>query len=294
MQTHTHTERKQPSPRPAAASGIQVAVAEVTHGDISAPGTLSILGAEESDALRAEQLRTQWMRAIRGEAEQHIFGAMMILLTQHLKTVSTRGHGGKFGEKGGGVEGWLKENAPEIKRPTAYRWMKAAQGLLQKTGIAGAEELQSLLGTAEADLPPEQRAQQMELFSTMGKHSQGELIELAPGHRLGGSRHSQCPKCNTNLRNSSVAICPKCGESTGQEAEKSLTAEEALAVRQDETRRAIRDLLESGIAKGGWKLLEDASVRALHDFYKYEEEKLALWLRTPKKHRETVELKTLV
>lgn len=231
-------------PHPAAHRKAGASATDLALANKSAPGTLTIIDAEEGDAIRAEQLTTQWKRAIQGEAEQHIFGAMMILLTQHLKSVSTLGHAklGNEARKGTGVDGWLQEHAPTIKRPTAYRWMQAAKGLVQKTGIAGAEELQALLGTAADDLPEPQRAQQMELFSVLEKHSQSDLINFAPKHRLGGKTY----------------------ERDGVKGKrKELPADYEMTMAVGLWKPTLRFLAEDGLHEKSWAHLPDAMLREL-------------------------------
>lgn len=132
---------------------------------------------EEQDKLLGIQLDMQWDEAIKGEAQQHLFGALMILLHEHLATVSTRGHGGKFGDKGTGLKAWLEKYASRVKRPTALRWMKATQGLIDKAKLKGPEQLQHLLGNGADDLANDsERAKQLELFTLIEGCSQNELL----------------------------------------------------------------------------------------------------------------------
>lgn len=153
-------------------------------------GTIStaIVAADDEDQILGLQLEIQWDRALRGEAETHIFGAMMIALRLNL---STRGQVSGGRGKKGGVEDWLRTHAPKVRHATAYRWARATEGLLKRTGIADAAALQRLLGTDADDLPEPERAQQMELFATLEKSTQAELIDAAPIRPRGGKTYER-------------------------------------------------------------------------------------------------------
>ena len=161
------------------------------------------------------QLETQWKKAVRGEAEQHVFGAMMIALQARLSTLGQPGKGGHDLKKGQGVEGWLQTHAPEVRRPTALRWMKATQGLLLAAKITDAEMVQRLLGSPAEELPEPERVRQLELFETLEKHSQADLIARVPAKRRGGNHHPKCPQCGGDLRSRDQEICPHCKKPTG-------------------------------------------------------------------------------
>jgi hypothetical protein len=146
---------------------------------------------EDEDAILAAQINMQWERAVRGEAEQHIFGAMMIMLE---RVLSTRGQNSpRRGPtaKGKGVEAWLKQHNPKVKRPTALRWRTATEGLLAKSGIGDPQALKHLLSSPEEALPEPERLRQTELFSMLEKSSQSELIEAAPYKRVGGKTYER-------------------------------------------------------------------------------------------------------
>lgn len=120
------------------------------------------------------QLTAQYQRAVSGMREVLIFGAMLWQVEAHV-TVSTRGHGGKFGDKGTGLKGWLEQHAPEISRPTAYRFLGIAKAV--------AEEYEAVVGQKIAknyDLPALVLADTAAL-SEPAKLKQGELFDYVAG-----------------------------------------------------------------------------------------------------------------
>lgn len=145
-------------------------------------------------------------------AEQHIFGAMLILLHRHLADLSARGQvarGGR-GARGTGLEGWLHQYAPAVKRPTALRWMKATHGLMAKAGVLTPEGLQRLLRSEAAELSEDDWVKQRDLFTLIENCSQNELLTPVPtkmekarrltGHEATNVLRTLCTNVGEHLR----------------------------------------------------------------------------------------------
>jgi hypothetical protein len=138
----------------------------------AAPGTIS-------DSAMGEQLTAQYKRAVSGMREVLIFGAMLMQLEEKLApSVHARTLGGKLAgstREGGGMKGWLEAHAPEISRPTAYRFL----GITKSIG----EEYAQIVGAKVAkayDLP----ALVLADSSTLDAHAalkQGELFDFVSG-----------------------------------------------------------------------------------------------------------------
>ena len=136
----------------------------------AAPGTLS------DDALMGAQLTEQFKKAITATREVVIFGAMMIRAREH--TVSTRGHGGKFGEKGEGFKAWLDEFSPDVarSRPTAYRFMALAEGVQEEFNVGKKCDLTLLLTAPDDELTPALRNKQRSILDFLEGKSQRQLL----------------------------------------------------------------------------------------------------------------------
>ncbi len=200
------------SPRPAAQPAEDV-TSDAPSAPAEAPGQVSTLAIAEDDqdAVRGLQLDMQWAKAVRGEAEQHIFGAMMILLDEYLKSDSTRGIAsnyhkmGRGGNKGTGRKAWLKAHAPAVKESTACRYMKATQGLMKKVGIADAPALQRLLECDREDLAAPEQAKQLELFTLLEGCSQNDLLTPAES-KLAAAKHRRLTPAQARELLHSVAL----------------------------------------------------------------------------------------
>ncbi len=144
--------------------------------------TLSTRGQSDTeDALMGAQLTAQYHRATGGMREVLRFGAMMLLLEQHI--VSTRGHvatGGKD-SKGDGVKGWLERHAHEVNRATAYRFKDIAKSVQDQFALP-AKVRKSLgfagLATAEpGKLTDKERKLQQDLFAFIDGTSQRSWLD---------------------------------------------------------------------------------------------------------------------
>lgn len=137
-------------------------------------------GPVSDDAAIGQQLTAQYKRAVSGMREVLIFGAMLMQVDV---TVSARGHGGKFGNKGTGLKGWLETYAPEISRPTAYRFLGITKAVTEEyEGIVGPQiakrfGLPELVLTPPDQLPERARLKQGELFDFISGTSQRSWLD---------------------------------------------------------------------------------------------------------------------
>ena len=159
-----------------------------TTTDIIPAGDLAAL----EDQAAGSALTAQYQRAVSGMREVLIFGAMLMQIEESV-TVSTRGHGGKFGDKGTGLKGWLEANAPDISRPTALRFLGITKAIAADyQSIVGARvakkfDLPTLVLTDNADLPEEAQLKQGELFDYVSGTSQRSWLDrFQPRHFIGG------------------------------------------------------------------------------------------------------------
>ena len=155
----------------------------------AAPGILS-------DADLGRQLTAQYHRAVSGMREVLLFGAMLMQVEEKV-TVSTRGHGGRFGDKGAGLKGWLEQYAPEISRPTAYRFLGITRSIAAEyeqivgARVAKTYDLPALVLTPAADLPEHAQLKQGELFDFVSGTSQRSWLDQFKGdlrQQNGGKR----------------------------------------------------------------------------------------------------------
>lgn len=116
-----------------------------------------------------QQLTEQYHRATGAIREILIFGSMMV---QMKDTLSTRGQGTGNGIKGDGLKGWLECYAPDISRPTAYRFMELAEGLQKRFETT---DTVFLLSTPVEDLSDAEQAKRKEIDELIEGKSQRQL-----------------------------------------------------------------------------------------------------------------------
>jgi len=150
-----------------------------------------------------KQLTTQYQKAVSGMQDVLIFGAMLMEIRKIVGTVAhDRPKGGGRDTKGGGLKAWLEENAPDISRRTAYRFLGVAEGVAleyQKivgVKVAKAYTLESLVTTPADQLPEPMRAKQLDLFNYVNGTTQTSWmdrfkardLENLPGGDQGGRK----------------------------------------------------------------------------------------------------------
>ena len=153
--------------------------------------TLALTPADHA-ALGAE-LTALYHDAVEGNMRILAFGARF-LEVEHLVTVSTRGHGGKFGEKGEGIKAWLEINAPEISRPSAYRWRDIAEATAKKFKVSNPA---LVFSSAPALLEEADRAKREKVAEFVQEKSQRGLqleLKLVSRHAGGGDTRSAAAK----------------------------------------------------------------------------------------------------
>ena len=150
-----------------------------------------------------KQLTSQYQKAVSGMQDVLIFGAMLMEIRKIVGTVAhDRQKGGGRDTKGEGLKAWLEENAPDIARRTAYRFLGVAEGVAleyQKivgVKVAKAYTLESLVTTPAAELPEPIRLKQLNLFDYVNGTSQRSWMDRfkardldnLPGGDMGGKR----------------------------------------------------------------------------------------------------------
>lgn len=131
-------------------------------------------GTPFNDALMGKQLTEQYHLAVGGMTQVLRFGAMMMGLKA---TLSTRGQGSGNGKKGDGVDGWLKEHAPEVKRATAYRFLHVAEAVAKEFELPAKVSFIELATSAHSDLPEKLQQKQTELWDFVGGTSQRSWLD---------------------------------------------------------------------------------------------------------------------
>lgn len=142
--------------------------------------------SESDDAVVGQQLTAQYKRAVSGMREVLIFGAMLMQVESCVQRGQNSASRGPTA-KGTGLKGWLERFAPEISRPTAYRFLgitKAIAGDYQAivgSQIAGRYDLPTLALADPATLPERVRAKQLELFDYVAGTSQRSWLDQFKG-----------------------------------------------------------------------------------------------------------------
>ena len=141
-----------------------------------------------SDQELGHQLTAQYRLAVSGMREVLLFGAM---LWQVEANVSTRGHdrsrGGGRDTAGQGLKGWLERYAPEISRPTAYRFLGIAKAVAEEyetivgARVAKTYDLPALVLAKTEDLPQHAQLKQGELFEFISGTSQRSWLDQFKG-----------------------------------------------------------------------------------------------------------------
>ncbi|MDR1304489.1 MAG: hypothetical protein LBK76_04615 [Verrucomicrobiales bacterium] len=140
------------------------------------------------------QLTAQYQRAIGGMTEVLKFGAMMMRLREHLSQ-SPRADSVKL-KRGkdvadGGIDGWLKRYAPQVKHATAYRFLHVAEAVLGdvKKQLPARVSFVELVTKPAAELSAKLQKKQLELFDYVSGTSQRSWLDMfRPKTPLGGLR----------------------------------------------------------------------------------------------------------
>jgi len=225
--------------------------AETRLGQAIVPESAAIIPRTD-DALMGQQLTEQYRVATGAMQEVIKFGAMMMMLRAHLSK-STRGLGPARGRHSdGGIDAWLKKNAPEVKKGTAYRFMHVAEAVQQDFRLPAKIDFIAMATTPEEKLPDALRKKQLELWEfASGRSRNSWLDRFAPAKKLGGSKHAKCPHCDGNLKSKDQAICPHCKKPTGAEPEEDTPEKAAI----DLFKPLIADMQHLMIDEPVWSML---------------------------------------
>lgn len=150
----------------------------------------SELSSSSQDELMGHQLTEQYSRAVGGVVEVVKFGAMMLTMENHV-TVSARGNGGKFGNKGDGMKGWLARFAPEVNLSTAYRFKDIAEGIRDNFKLGKKVDMHLLLTAPDEEMGDALRKKKIAILDFVQGKSQRQLLlalDKAPAKPRGGKR----------------------------------------------------------------------------------------------------------
>lgn len=168
----------------------------------AAPGTLSTV--QTDDALMGQQLTEQYQRAVGGMREVIKFGCMMMALRDRIESTrgldhhSTTGKGAKY-DANTGVEAWLKEFAPEVKKSTAYRFLHVAEAVASEFQSPAKISFIELATKSPEELPEKFREKQLELWDFVDGTSQRSWLDrFAPPKSKGGHHPRQGPPADHN------------------------------------------------------------------------------------------------
>lgn len=129
------------------------------------------------------QLTTQYKLAISGMIEVVKFGAMLMQVRDTVASIGLERNEDGTMKGGQGLKAWLEEYAPEIKRPTAYRFLGVAEAVAKDYStivgakVAKAYTLDALVMSDPEDLPEPIRAKQLELFDAVTGQSQRSWLD---------------------------------------------------------------------------------------------------------------------
>jgi hypothetical protein len=134
-------------------------------------------GTPFNDALMGKQLTEQYQLAVNGTAQVVRFGAMLMALRQHLLK-STRGLKLPRGSNSdGGVDAWLKEFAPEVKKATAYRFLHVAEAVAKDFQLPDKVSFIEIATSPASQLPENLQQKQSELWDFVNGTSQRSWLD---------------------------------------------------------------------------------------------------------------------
>lgn len=234
---------------------------------VPAPVT-QILPSDNNSEL-GKHLTDQYHRATGAMAEVLKFGAMMMILRDHLANNSTRGvvRTGGAKAKDTGIKGWLKEFAPEIKEPTAYRFLHVAEVVAKEFVLPGKISFPELATKPPETLPPALAKKQSELWDFVNGTSQRSWLDrFKPDGLKGGKRDSKKP-----------ALTPE------QEHQAKIDAMHADC-------KSVGEGIKLLIDSNAYRVLSDAEMEGLIDLAAALLDAASEWHKTPKTKRAALTL----
>lgn len=156
--------------------------------------------ATDENALMGAQLTSQYQRAVSGMQEVVIFGGMMMKLREKYPELNQKGN---RSSKDITLAKWLETYAPEVKRPTALRFLRVAESVAQDYArIVGAKTAKAI-GLADLVTTPADKlegglaAKQLELFDWVNGTSQRSWLDRfspeSPQQRGRANREDPAP-----------------------------------------------------------------------------------------------------
>lgn len=201
------------------------------------------------------------------------------------ETVATRGHGGKFGDKGSGFKGWLEEYAPEISRTTARRYRDIAAALIEKFQIENPVEFFS---AAPEALPASAQKKREEVIEFIASKSV-RAIQMELG-LIENSASSASPRDSEKVP---ANIDPETGKRKFYPSQKSAAelANEAQERQRQNWREAFH-ALGFEAEQGSFGLLEDEEAEQYLGLLKDLREKLLNEVILPRRRAAEAEKRT--
>jgi len=222
-----------------------------------------------TDEQMGAQLTDQYRKAVGGMTEVLRFGAMMMGLRSNL---STRGQIKRGPSKDGGIDGWLEQNAPEIKRATAYRFLHVAEAVARDFQLPAKVSFIELATTEFSKLPEKLQQKQSELWEFVNGTSQRSWLDRfsppnpATLHRL-------------HPANAGVALPPP-------------SPEEVEKFRRDEVMKAFAEF-DKLIDRKDWHYLTDDQIRLSIEVFGDYVRKAKEYVAIPRHERTARKLKAL-
>lgn len=168
-----------------------------------------------ADVKMAEQLTAQYRAAVGGMIEVVKFGAMMLALRDELRRRVQAGEI-EANAKGGGVEGWLREHAAEVSRPTALRFMALAEAVRELAKLGPGVDLVHLLTASASTLQGAMAKKRAAIENLIEGKSQRQLLlmiadDSTPPARTGGDNEFQkfLRENFTDLVGTKLGRCPQ-------------------------------------------------------------------------------------
>lgn len=166
--------------------------------------TKSLKAIPPQDVQIADQLVTQYQKAVGGTIEILKFGCMFMQLRVVLE-LQNNSHGP--GTKGDGLKGWIEEFCPEINYNTAYGFYRLAKGMRQAMQIPPTTNLHKLLTASPEELTKRETKLRKEIDAAIAGKSARQLefdfgIRIARTSRpdSGGAREGAGRPKETNER----------------------------------------------------------------------------------------------
>ncbi|MBB5033140.1 hypothetical protein [Prosthecobacter vanneervenii] len=173
--------------------------------------SLSTPSTAQDDALMGRQLTEQYKLATSGMQQVVIFGAMMMRLRELHPEMTQRGGDRKSKSNVDNdrltLAKWLEKYAPEVKRPTALRFLHVTEAICEDYAqIVGAKtakliSLPDLVTTPAKQLPKGCEEKQLSLFEYINGTSQKSWLDRfspeSPQKRGSSSRGNDKPRAKT-------------------------------------------------------------------------------------------------